>query len=707
MDGELRKIKKLYGEDFAKFCRSAFPRILEEEGLLLETLKEAFPPSHGLYKALVEADALSDFKYHIFYRTGFEKYEPEEIDETPSQLLLRSGYSLYRCEREDDVMQFVRYYKEDELLCTFDDIRGRLDDCDVFFAVSFDADEIDRSDFEEPAREDKYGTSVISIQFDKYDGSLSIKNRYNHTVDNPDATFSNDLDNICPGLTDSFATHYGLYSKVDYSDYETFYASEFVKSSDGRYFHVKRGESGIYFCDENWVIKDDKATYYDKSRYEIFDYFILDKQEKRIFTPFEGSNDSFMNEFSNIKKIDVEKNGEGKKIIVTKNDNTYFEVQISEEGTITSYENHFQTEMGDEFLKESRDLKYLNVPKVKKIGSHCLEFCNKLQKLDMPELEEMGSYCLTANRKISQINLPKVRKIGDYCLTNCVQLKTLNLPEVVSVGFSFMDRAMMLESVSMPKLKFAGHSVLRRAGGLREVCFPQLETTGDDFLRDAEELESVLLPKLMVSGNNCLNNCYNILSIDFPELARVGDYFMAGCRGLRDVSMPKVTVMGDCAFRGCEYVEKIDFPELFKVGHSFFAEGQRVTSLSLPNLRNAGDNFLSMNNVLENLDLPNLIRAPKGFLRDNTCIKNINMPMLESVDENFMMHNFSVTKLSLPSLQVAGNAFFMNNEELREVSLPKLREVGVFFLCGSMDNLVVVDIPDGVKGLPSGIKEFQ
>ena len=83
------------------------------------------------------------------------------------------------------------------------------------------------------------------------------------------------------------------------------------------------------------------------------------------------------------------------------------------------------------------------------------------------------------------------------------------------------------------------------------------------------------------------------------------------------------------------------------------------------------------------------------------------MPMLESVDENFMMNNFSVTKLSLPSLQVAGNAFFMNNEELREVSLPKLREVGVFFLCGSMDNLVVVDIPDGVKGLPSGIKEFQ
>ena len=40
---------------------------------------------------------------------------------------------------------------------------------------------------------------MISIQFTKDDAhTLSIKNRYNHSVNDPDATFSNNLDNIIP-----------------------------------------------------------------------------------------------------------------------------------------------------------------------------------------------------------------------------------------------------------------------------------------------------------------------------------------------------------------------------------------------------------------------------------------------------------------------------------------------------------------------------
>lgn len=73
-------------------------------------------------------------------------------------------------------------------MCTFQG--DRLNRCRVFFAVKKDVDSIKREDFKNPEREDLYGTSVISIQFTK-DGSntLSIKNRYNHRVINPDATF--------------------------------------------------------------------------------------------------------------------------------------------------------------------------------------------------------------------------------------------------------------------------------------------------------------------------------------------------------------------------------------------------------------------------------------------------------------------------------------------------------------------------------------
>lgn len=80
-----------------------------------------------------------------------------------------------------------------------------------FFAVKKNADEIKRENFTNPQRQDEYGTSVISIQFSKGTiNDLSIKNRYNHSVNNPDATFSNNLENIKPGLTNSFEQHYGL-----------------------------------------------------------------------------------------------------------------------------------------------------------------------------------------------------------------------------------------------------------------------------------------------------------------------------------------------------------------------------------------------------------------------------------------------------------------------------------------------------------------
>ena len=38
MDKELKKIKKLFGEEFAKWCRETFTTILNYDGTLLEIL---------------------------------------------------------------------------------------------------------------------------------------------------------------------------------------------------------------------------------------------------------------------------------------------------------------------------------------------------------------------------------------------------------------------------------------------------------------------------------------------------------------------------------------------------------------------------------------------------------------------------------------------------------------------------------------------
>jgi len=706
MDGELRRIKKLYGEDFAKFCRTAFPRILEEEGLLTETLKRSFQPTHGLYEALVKGDSLQDFKNHIFYRAGFKRYEPKYVPETPGQLMLSSDYSLYKCERPEDCMQFIRYYTENELLCTFDDIEGRLEECDVFFAVRFDADELNREDFENPEREDAYGTSVISIQFYKEDGSVSIKNRYNHSVENPDATFSNDLDNICPGLTDSFATHYGLYQSVDYEDYEVFYSGEFIQAEGNKNFHILRYKDEVYICDENWVVNENKATYYDKSRYEILDFFVLDKQEKRIFSITDSGHDSFVDEFEDIKKIDVVKSGEGKIIHVTKNDDTYFEVQVSKGGTITGYENKFQTKIGNCFLKDSFDLEYMSIPNAKTMGDNCFRGCNKLESLDMPELESIGCFCLPSNKNIVYLNLPKVKKIGNDTLKDCTQIRELSLPEVEEIGEGFMRKAFSVTKVYMPKLKSVGNAVFRYAKKLKELELPELVETGEVFCDACHELERVSLPKLQRAGNFCLSSCPRLKSVEFPELVSAGNYFMYCCDELEHVSMPKVKSFGFDVFRNCTKLKEANFPELLMVGNSFLLEGLSVESLHVPKLTTIGNDFMGNNKTLEEIDMPSIVHIPEGFFYENTHAEILNLPKAEVIEENCMSNNLYVKTLNFPELRRVGHSFFANNEDIREIYMPKLEEAGMFFLRDSRDNLIVVDIPDNVKGIPNGFKQF-
>ena len=189
MSDELKMIKKCYGEKMAHLCRSLFPVILEEPGVLLHLLLDNYDRSHLLIDDILEWDGyIKSFKDHIYSSFHEEKKEYAEVAKTPAELMSEAGYILKECHSEEEIQAYKKYYAANEELCTFQG--DRLNRCRVFFAVKKDVDSIKREDFKNPEREDLYGTSVISIQFTK-DGSntLSIKNRYNHRVINPDATF--------------------------------------------------------------------------------------------------------------------------------------------------------------------------------------------------------------------------------------------------------------------------------------------------------------------------------------------------------------------------------------------------------------------------------------------------------------------------------------------------------------------------------------
>ena len=207
---DLKYLKKHYGEKFAHLCRELFPTLLETEGLLKKLITDRFAFSRELYKDIIANSFQDDFKNYIFSFVDVEKQNKEIITLSPEVLLDKAGYKLYpECKTEEEIQSFRKYYAKGEELCTFNG--GRLNSCRVWFAVKKNIEEIKRENFTNPRRQDEYGTSVISIQFTRRQPmTISIKNRYSHSVNNPDATYGNNLDNIILGLTEAFVKEYQL-----------------------------------------------------------------------------------------------------------------------------------------------------------------------------------------------------------------------------------------------------------------------------------------------------------------------------------------------------------------------------------------------------------------------------------------------------------------------------------------------------------------
>ena len=296
MEKELLLISRKYGNDMAILCNNLFYILLKKEGLLNQLLNIYFPNSISLYDDIVSNNLEEEFKNYIYSLVDVEKMKLVEI-KNPFDLMKNAGYTLYKCESEDDIQIFKKYYEKNEQLCTFRG--GRLDTCYVFFAIKNNINEIKRNNI--PNREDEYGTSVISIQFTKGKyNTVSIKNRYNHRVPNPDATFSNNLDNIIAGLTLSFENEYNY----NITNQEKLHIPGYINIK-GIYYKYNYKINGIYYCPNNIIIKDGKVIkeYLDTSRYFILDYYIIDLETNKIKVFDQSIENNLHTYLSNIKKL--------------------------------------------------------------------------------------------------------------------------------------------------------------------------------------------------------------------------------------------------------------------------------------------------------------------------------------------------------------------------------------------------------------------
>ncbi len=520
---DLKYIKKHYGEKFAHLCRELFPTILEEEGLLSRIIADNFAPTRTLYDTVI--DQKSEFKAYIYELAGIkiEATEKVKTNKTPKELLDEAGYILYdECMTEKDIQKFVKYYEPDEKICTF---KGdRLDTCRVWFAVKKNVDDIKRENFTHPHRQDEYGTSVISIQFTiDMPSTLSIKNRYNHTVKNPDATFSNNLDNIIEGLTDAFVRQYNIKladeseTKINLDDYA-------VDLKGKKYFINIRTIEKKY-CENNIILEGGSVTAIDKSRYILMENYVVDLQKNKIFN-YENKNlkneeisDSFVKSLGEIKKINLSKDKAGNKVIVVvPEEGENVEITLDQHNEILGYKNHNVKEIGNYFLNRNKSINFIDIPNVAGIGHDFLARNKALVSISLPKVELVGNYFLDGNDILSNVDMPQVRELGDRFLVSNSRLKYLELPKATKIGKYFLGCNEVLES----------------------LILPQVLETGADFLAKNTNLTRLYMPKLLEAKRFflCYNNSLTIL--DLPSLQIIDSKFLSSNYALEEVNLPKL-----------------------------------------------------------------------------------------------------------------------------------------------------------------------
>ena len=597
MNKDLKIIKKKYGEKMMHLCRELFPTLLEKEGLLSELLLEHFEPSRFLYDDIISNRLDIDFEDYIYSLVDIEEIKEKKDYKTPEELLEEVGYDLYECQTEEEIQCFRKYYSKNEELCTF---RGnRLKRCYVFFAVKKDVDNIRRENFQNPEREDLYGTSVISIQFTKdTNHTLSIKNRYNHTVNNPDATFGNNLDNIVEGLTESFSRYYGMTQAKIASDFEI---PGYVQAGNGKYYKYNYEIDNIYYCPNNIIIDNFKAIKLSQNKL-LIDYFILDLENKTISLYDYNIQDCFPNSLNDMLKIQIIKENEYKKIIInTKSGNIF--IKIDNKNQIIEYQNNNIQRIGDNFLWLNESLNYMELLNVVEVGDRFLYFNESLNHLNLPNVVKIGENFLKRNSILTQLNLPNTVEIGDGFLTYNNLLTQLSLPNVIEINAYFLCNNESLNYLELPKVKQIGDNFLYYNASLTQLSLPNVVKIGNKFLCENKSLTQLSLPKAKKIGDSFLKFNESLTQLSLPDVIEIGNYFLCENKSLTQLSLPNVK----------------------KIGDSFLISNKLLTQLELPNVMEIGESFLEYNNSLTQLDLPNVIEAGINFLFYNTSLNHLEL----------------------------------------------------------------------------------
>lgn len=436
---DLEWIKINYGETMVDLCEKNLPELLKTEGLVPTLLDRHFSPDKSVAQVIIDNNLTGDFKnYMLSFVDDKNNIVRKDIDKTAAEILDEAGYILYpECKTEADIQSFRHYYYredgtpkyeggrpeyfKDEELRTF---KGdQLESSRVWFAVKKDADKLKREDFVVPFREDEYGTSVLSIQFDKYYSELSIHSRYGETVSYNNKTFGENLDNIAEGLTAAFARDYNVRDRY----YEDKFNIPGYAQGEDKFYKCNHKINDVYYCTDNVII--DKYQVKKLPPHQLLvDYFVFDFKQNKVKLYDDKIEDSFSDNMlhtmtqlvrkDNLIKATTDSHGdvliginEDNEIVYLKNDKYYLcacDYFLSHNKALAELHLPSLRYGGWYFLRENQALEELNLPSLEILKGGSLEYNNTLKRFYAEKLERAPDDLLSENKVITEFYAPKL-----------------------------------------------------------------------------------------------------------------------------------------------------------------------------------------------------------------------------------------------------------------------------------------------------------
>ncbi|MBE6458116.1 MAG: hypothetical protein E7011_04925 [Alphaproteobacteria bacterium] len=402
----------------------------------------------------------------------------------PIALLKRAGYDAYVADTLSKQNAIRQYYAPGEELCTFYD-NTRFERYHIINAVRHDVDKIRRSDFPSPSREDEYGTSVLSIQVLKSGGFISIKNRYNHTVSNPDNTYNSNPDNIIPGLSDAIKHHFN----VDFSAMHTTLPENYILV-DGRIFSYICELNNTYIGSDFYITDGVPTPLNPGHQLMLGGGLMLDMREKSVKNVTGGmSSGDFITNAISGKSVQLIREPSGGKSVIA-NGEKLFTVR---DGLMSS-------------------LNIANADSIK------LEFMNFTDFVDFGHVKHLDLvYCnfnngFRVNPDAESIKLEHVRSRGSISVQN---VKKLNLKEID--GFQVLNINPNADSLSLEVEKGVLPSSTLDVSNVRSLSLQGCSWSmiRIDDLKLNPNAVSIFLANLSTDG---VVDCRNVSEIDMHNV---------------------------------------------------------------------------------------------------------------------------------------------------------------------------------------------